>query len=277
MTEKKDVSPEAIINEYDRMTMDDEFTFGCDTGLDCFTHCCADVSIVLTPYDVLRMKSALNISSGEFLEKYTILGVTGEKQIPILLLKMDPETKKCLLLSDKGCGIYGNRPWACRMYPLGKAEPQKPNPENRAFYFLLKEDLCHGHGTGRKLTVREWIDDQGIEAYDMMGESFKELMLHDGWSDGEALSDKKRDMYLMACFDIDCFRRFVFDSNFLNYFLVDEYRVEVMRTNDEEMLNFAMQWLRFSLFGDKTMKVNPAVAEARAKKAADGDHQPCNT
>ena len=83
------VSPEAIINDYDRMTEDDSFTFGCDAGLDCFTNCCADVSIVLTPYDVMRMKNSLNISSGEFLEKYTIVGVTGDKQIPILLLKMN--------------------------------------------------------------------------------------------------------------------------------------------------------------------------------------------
>ena len=257
----------SIIEDYPRLCSDDEFDFRCGNDLDCFTNCCQDVSIVLTPYDVLRMKKALGITSTEFLTKYTISPFTKDQKIPAVLLKMDPETKRCLHVSEDGCGVYMNRPWACRMYPLGMAEPKNPNPTDRGFYFLLKEDLCHGHGQGRILTVREWINEQGIEEYEMMGASFKELMLHDFWEGDEDLTPQQMDMYFMACYDLDRFRRFVYETSFLELFDVDETRLEVMRTSDEDLLEFAMQWLQFSLFKEEKLKIKRSVLEARMKAA----------
>jgi len=252
---------ESIIRDYPRLGADDEFTFRCDKDLDCFTCCCRDISIVLTPYDVLRMKKALGITSAEFLDRYAISPFTKEQKIPVALLKMDPETKRCLFVGENGCGIYANRPWACRMYPLGVADPKQATPTERRFHFLMKEDLCHGHGKGRVLTVREWIDDQGVEEYDMMGASFKELMLHDFWDGEEDLSPQQMDMYYVACYDLDRFRRFVFETSFLKRFDIDEARVEALREDDEELLEFAMQWLRFSLFKDRTLKINRSAVE----------------
>ena len=254
------------MRDYPRMSADDTFTFRCGRDLDCFTHCCADVSIVLTPYDVLRMKRALGLDSSEFLQEYTFAPFTKEQKIPVVLLKMDSETSKCRLVSAEGCRVYANRPWACRMYPLGLADPKNPNPQDRRFFFLLREDLCHGHGQGRAMTVREWVSDQGIEEYEMMGASFRELMLHDFWEKGE-LSPQQVDMFYMACYDLDRFRRFVFDTKFLALFEIDEARVEAMRTSDEELLEFAMLWLRFSLFHEKTLKIKPSVREARRQAA----------
>ncbi len=257
--EKK--SYDQIVKNARRLYLDDEFTFRCGQDLDCFTRCCADVAIVLTPYDVLRMKRALKMGSSEFLEKYTILPFTKDQKVPVVLLNMSAEGKRCPFASGKGCEIYANRPWACRMYPLGVAEPKNPNPDDKRFYFLLKEDICHGHGKGRSMKVREWIENQGIEEYDMMGASFKDLMLHDFWEKGEALAPRKMEMYHMALFDLDRFRRFVFESTFLEKFIVDEARAEAMRNDDEDLLDFAAQWLRFSLFGEKTMKVRPEFLE----------------
>ncbi len=258
---------ESIIENYPRLSQDDKFTFRCGKDLDCFTHCCRDVSIVLTPYDIIRMKNALGISSGEFLKKYTISPFTKEQKIPAVLLKMDPESKQCQFVSEDGCSIYRNRPWACRMYPLGVADPKNPTPEERRFHFLLKEDLCHGHGKGEERTVREWIESEGIEEYDMMGSSFKELMLHDFWDRDEELTPEQMEMYFMACYDVDRFRRFVFDSKFLDMFDVDEARVDALRSDDVELLEFAMQWLRFSLFKERTLRVKKEVVEAWRKAA----------
>jgi Fe-S-cluster containining protein len=258
-----------ILQDYPRMTLDDQFTFRCDPELDCFTKCCSNVSIVLTPYDVLRMKRALALDSSEFLARYTISPFTKEQKIPIVLLKMDPETSRCLFVNERGCSVYRNRPWACRMYPLGVADPKVPTPTERRFHFLLREDLCHGHGQGRDYTVRDWIADQGIEEYDMMGASFKELMLHDFWDRDEALAPQQIDMYYMACYDLDRFRRFVFDTRFLDLFEIDEARVEAIRTDDEELLEFAMQWLRFSLFHEKALKFKRTAVEARLRAMAE--------
>jgi hypothetical protein len=264
---------ESIIKDFPRLGSDDSFDFRCGKDLDCFTCCCQDVSIVLTPYDILRMKKALGVTSSEFLDEYTISPFTKDQKIPAVLIKMDPEGKRCLLVSDDGCTIYANRPWACRMYPLGVADPKTATPTDRRFHFMLKEDLCHGHGKGKVFMVREWIEDQGIEEYDMMGASFKELMLHDFWDRDEDLTPQQMEMYHMACYDLDRFRRFVFETKFLDLFEVDEARVEVMRGNDEELLEFAMQWLRFGLFNERTMKIKSSVVDAH-KRAAEQATKP---
>jgi hypothetical protein len=103
----------------------------------------------------------------------------------------------------------------------------------------------------------------------MMGTPFQELTLHDFWSRGTALTPQQVEMFYMACYDLDRFRRFVFDSRFLALFEVDEARVEALRSDDEELLDFGIQWLRFSLFGEKTMKIRREIVEARQQAAAE--------
>jgi len=113
-----------IIEDSLRLGLDDRFTFQCGRDLDCFTKCCRDVSILLTPYDVLRMKRALRIDSSEFLERYTFVMQSKDRKVPAIFLRMNADGQICPFVSDKGCSVYGHRPWACRMYPLGMAEPK---------------------------------------------------------------------------------------------------------------------------------------------------------
>lgn len=261
------VTAEGILKDQARMTPDDQFTFHCGSNLDCFTECCRDVSIVLTPYDVLRLRKALRIDSTQFLEQYTLPMFSPEQKFPVMILRMDPQTKKCPFVAEQGCKVYADRPWACRMYPLGAAKPKNPTPADRPFYFVLHEDLCHGHGQGKVRSVREWIADQGIEEYEMMGASFQEFALHDYWSRGPALTEQQVEMFYMACYDLDRFRRFVFDTRFLKVFEIDEAKVEALRSDDEELLEFAVLWLRFSLFHERTMKIRREIVEARREVA----------
>lgn len=254
------LTPESILRDHPRLRPDDPFTFRCSRDLDCFTHCCRDVSIVLTPYDVLRLKKALRMDSTEFLEKHTLSLFTPEQKFPLMILRMDPQTKKCPFVTERGCEVYAGRPWACRMYPLGVAKPKNPTPTDQPFHFVLHEELCHGHGRGEARSVREWISDEGIEEYEMMGAPFQELALHEFWSRGPALTSQQVEMFYMACYDLDRFRRFVFESRFLELFEVDEARVEALRRDDEELLEFAVQWLRFCLFGEKTMRMRRGTA-----------------
>jgi len=259
----KPATPESIIRDYPRLSDDDSFCFQCDSTIECFNHCCRDVTIVLTPYDVLRMKQALKMHSSEFLETYTLSPFSKDQKIPAIIIKMDPETKKCPFVTKEGCGIYANRPWACRMYPLGMAAPDNPTPEDRSFHFLLREDLCKGHNTQRSVKVSEWISEQGIEEYDAMGVQFKELMLHPFWNEEKSLTPEQIDMYYMACYDLDRFRRFLFQTRFFEMFEVDENRIEVIQRDDLELLDFAVQWLHFSLFQEKTMKIKRSVMESK--------------
>ncbi|MFZ0962129.1 MAG: YkgJ family cysteine cluster protein [Terriglobia bacterium] len=264
------VTAEGILKDQARMTPDDQFTFHCASNLDCFTACCRDVSIVLTPYDILRLKNALRMGSTNFLEEHTLPLLGAQQKFPLTILRMDPETKQCPFVTAQGCQVYADRPWACRMYPLGVAKPKNPTPADQPFYFVLHEELCHGHRHEKLRSVREWIAEQGIEEYEMMGAPFQELVLHDFWNRKPALAPQQAEMFYMACYDLDRFRRFVFESRFLELFEIDEARVEALRSDDEELLEFAMLWLRFSLFGEKTMKIRREVVEARKHDPSQG-------
>jgi Fe-S-cluster containining protein len=249
------ISAESILSASKRLQLDDCFTFRCDKDLDCFGRCCRDVTIVLTPYDVLRLKRARGMESTEFLEKYTLCPQVPDQKFPIVILKMSEGDKQCPFLDREGCGVYADRPWACRMYPLGAAEPKTPTPEEKPFHFVIHESLCHGHRESAHVSVREWMRAQGAEAFEMMSGGFKELTLHDFWNGDRTLTQQQGAMFYMACYDLDRFRRFVFETRFLQLFEIDEARVEALRADDEELLEFGMQWLRFSIFGERSMKI----------------------
>jgi hypothetical protein len=260
---------ERILADYPRLGPDDTFQFGCHPGVSCFNQCCGDVNIFLSPYDVLRMKRRLGMNSTDFLEKYALLPVHKDMKTPVVVLRMkDDEAKTCPFLTDGGCGIYADRPWPCRMYPLGLAA-QKDTPDGwrgERFYFLLREGGCRGFDEPQRWTVRQWLDDQEIDPYDAWGEQYKELTLHDYFQQGGSLSPEKMHMLFTACYDLDKFREFVFLSTLLQRFEVDEDFVEEMRYDDEGLLRFALQWLRFSLFGEPTVRMKAGAFEARQAK-----------
>ena len=49
-----------------------EIEFSCHKGIGCWNACCSNIDISLTPYDVLRMKTRLGMTSTEFLKDYTV-------------------------------------------------------------------------------------------------------------------------------------------------------------------------------------------------------------
>ncbi|NCO41600.1 MAG: hypothetical protein COZ06_28965 [Armatimonadetes bacterium CG_4_10_14_3_um_filter_66_18] len=267
---------EAVLRDAPRFSLDDKFRFRCHPGVPCFNQCCRDVNIFLTPYDVLRLKNALGMTSEEFLERHTLLPFSKEQTLPTPVLRMEEnEQKSCPFVTAEGCGVYNDRPWACRMYPLGLASPrddrpgggwasEAPGEGDREFYFVLQEDVCRGFEEEREWTVGQWLRDQDVGPYNEMGERFKELTLQDRFLQGEPLDPKQMEMFHTAVFDLDKFRRFVFESSFLQRFEVAEKQSETMRSDDEELLRFAFDWLKFCLLGQKTMKLKPEAANAQS-------------
>jgi uncharacterized protein len=254
-----------ILEKYKRLKLKDSFKFACHKNVACFNSCCADINIFLTPYDVIRMKNNLGITSSEFLRKYTISPFTKEQKLPLIVLKMgDDPKKKCLLVREAGCSIYKDRPWSCRMYPLGYASPAE-GLNQEEFYFLMEEENCLGLNEDHSYTVESWLKDQELEIYNQIGVYFKEISLHP-YLEKEDLSPEKMEMFYMASYDIDRFRTFVFESNFLKYFQVDEKVLENIKIDDVELMKFAFNWLKFSLYGEKTMKVKDEVIKEKKGK-----------
>ena len=81
-------------DRHGHLKTNDTFQFKCEKGIQCFNHCCADVNVVLTPYDALRIKNSLGITSGEFLEKYTNIMKPEQSLFPIVVLKMKDDLKR---------------------------------------------------------------------------------------------------------------------------------------------------------------------------------------
>lgn len=250
---------EEILKEYPRFGLKDRFRFACGPNLECFNVCCSDVNIFLTPYDVLRMRKTLNLDSTTFLSKYTIVPIEKSQKLPVPLLKMrDTDNKECYFVdSEKGCTIYGDRPWPCRIYPIGCASPGETEVNEEQFYFLMQEEHCKGHDRPEEWTVAEWLADQGTEPYEEFGELFKRVTLNPGFAQGRELSPQQIDMYWIALYDLDKFRYFIFESSFLKRFEVDRNDLDRIKTNDEYLLRFGFNWTLYALFGERRMKVKP--------------------
>jgi hypothetical protein len=183
----------------------------------------------------------------------------------VLLKMQDTDKKQCHFVGDKGCSVYEDRPWACRMYPLGMASPKEAGatPAMTDFFFLLEEEVCKGFQEEQEQNVAEWIADQGIADYNEIGELWKELTLHPYFQSEEGMVPSKIEMFFMVCYNLDKFRAFVFDSSFLSKFEFDQTAVDKMKDDDIELLKFGYQWLRFALFNEPTMKVNTDILETK--------------
>lgn len=259
---------ETILNDYPRLGPESKFKFSCHKGLGCFTRCCADVNILLTPYDVLRMRKALKMSSGEFIDKYIITPYLQEQKLPLVLLRMrDDEQKSCPFVTAEGCSIYEDRPWPCRMFPLGMASAKTADqPDGLEFCFVNREGFsCQGFEETKEWTVAEWWRNQGIDVYEQKNQPYKELTLHREICEGKGLGTAKNHIFFVTCYDLDRFRRLVTESSFLKRFDIPPDLVEALKTDDEALLNFGFDWLRFSLFREATIKVKDEEL-ARKKK-----------
>lgn len=248
---------ETILKEYPRLKKESRFKFNCHKNISCFNKCCSDVNIFLTPYDIIRLKNRLKISSQEFLDKYTFLPIDEKQNYPVVMLKMEQdENKSCPFVSENGCSVYEDRPWSCRMFPLGVASPaDSAQNGDTEFYFLLQESVCRGYEEDKNWTVGEWIKDQKVEDYTKMGEEFKEISLHEYFRKGKQLEPAKLEMFYTVCYNIDKFREFVFKSSFLKRFHIAPNVVKKIKENDLELLKFGFNWLKFCLFGENTMEL----------------------
>jgi Fe-S-cluster containining protein len=252
--------PPAALRNRRQLGSGDSFCFGCRPGLDCFTSCCADVNIVLTPADVLGLARRTGLHTREFLDRHTLMPITKDLHLPVVMLKMgEAPEKRCPFVKDAGCSVYEARPWACRMYPVATAlPPARPGVAPVPAHFLLEDDFCHGRREGRTWTVAEWEHDQGIDAREDVEKGFRDLVGHPWFIGGRQLDPRRIELFHMAAYDLDTFREFVFSTSFVERFDLDPRLVEAIRIDDASLLAFSFRWLRFALFGEPTVRPRPA-------------------
>jgi len=213
------------------------------------------------------MKKALGISSEDFLEQYTIPLFLKEQKLRVVVLKMnDDEEKTCPFVTPEGCKIYEDRPWPCRMYPLGMGSPKSENNEDDFYFIAEKTFPCQGFEQDKEWTVGEWISSQGADVYNEKSKSYKDLTLHKFFQAGKDLGPSKDQMFYIALYNLDRFRRHIFEGRFLNTFNIEPDVIERIKTDDEALLEFGARWLRFSLFGEDTLTIKGEVLDEKQKE-----------
>ena len=242
------------------------FRFECHRGLECFTRCCKDITIFLTPYDIIRMKHALHLSSGDFLTEYT-LAMIGDTGLPVVILKMqENDERACPFVTSQGCRLYPDRPWACRIYPLQPESTKITEKAGKAYYSVMDVPFCRGLVSDQIQPLSDWIGHQGIPVYHEMEALFKKITANDRLTQEKITNQKIREMYYMACYDLDRFRRFVLESTFTDRFEVAPDEIEQMKTDDTALYRFAVRWLEYGLLGQHVLKVKPDVLATKKQE-----------
>jgi Fe-S-cluster containining protein len=236
-----------------RLTYDSKFKFKCHPGVPCFTQCCRGIKITLTPNDIIRLKTRLGLSSEEFLSIYTEPHLLEKTDLPMVTLKLlDDEAESCPFVRDDGCIVYEDRPATCRYYPVGVATLQhQEGADDEGFFFFVNEPHCRGFEEEQEYTVDSWRRDQGVDVHDAVNQSWTDLIVRKrSFPASIKLTQNAKQMFFMVSYNIDQFRRFVFESTFLERYEVDAKTQASIKADDCALLEFGVKWLKDVLFDE---------------------------
>jgi Fe-S-cluster containining protein len=224
------------------------YNFKCYPGISCFNACCSDLSMVLTPYDILRLRRSLNMGSVDFLRQHTTMHMDTDTNFPEFHLRMtDGPSRNCAFNTEQGCSIYENRPGACRMYPLGRATRPDGKGGVCEQFFIVREDHCKGFLEKDEWTGSSWKKDQGFEDYTASNDRYMNTLARIKQA-GRPVPEKMGHMAILALYKLDEFQRFITKMQVFARVEVDEERQKAVMSNEEDTLEFAMDWIELMLF-----------------------------
>lgn len=253
-----------------KLGLDDTVQFRCHKGIACFNQCCQDIDIQLTPYDVIRLKQHLGMTSRDFLDKYTWPFEMDHHGMPGVKLRPIDKGTACRFVTEEGCSVYEDRPAACRYYAMGHMTMRKQGAtETDDVYFMVKEKHCLGHSEPQTVTVRDYRREQGIDEYDELTAHWRRLVLKKrsaGPTVGKP-SPRSFQLWFLASYDIDGFREFVVSPSFGEVFILSDEEKENLRKDDVALMHFAARFLDQVMFGVFTIDRRAGARAGRLAKA----------
>jgi hypothetical protein len=256
-----------------KLTLDSPLKFACHPGVPCFTACCHNIKIILTPYDILILRKRLGIPAHEFITEYTEPTYLEKTDMPGVQIRLREDTGGCPFVTPEGCTVYSDRPAACRYYPVGMADFHEGGTDDAAeekFFFIVKEPHCKGFEEDKNWTVREWRQDQGVDVRDEMNREWLRLIMRrKSFGHQASLSEAAKRMFFMASTDLDSFRSFIFNSSFLDTYEVDEKTLREIREDDLALMHFSFSYLANTLFGAKGLQIKKDKLGAKIREIRD--------
>jgi Fe-S-cluster containining protein len=235
------------------------FSFRCHPALACFNRCCRNLNLFLYPYDVIRLKNRLGLSSDQFLEKHVHVVLRETNYFPEVLLKLSENAEKtCPFLSTSGCTVYTDRPDTCRTFPVEQglyysAERKTP----REISLFRPPDFCLGQHEDALWTVESWLEDQQAGVYHRMTVKWskvKGLFQSNPWG-AEGPRGRKAKMAFMAAYNVDRFRAFLFESSFLERYRLDRRVLKAIRADEVALMEFGLEWLKLVVWGIRSRHI----------------------
>jgi len=233
------------------VSLNDPMTFVCGPANACFNDCCRDLTQVLTPYDVLRLKNHLHLPSRTFLPTYTTRQTGPASGLPVATFKFDSSAGyTCPFVTAAGCSVYPARPGSCRLYPLARAiSRSRDSGEIREYYALIQEDHCRGFQSGNSRTVGQWLTGQEVALYNRYNDKLMELIhLKNRILPGPLTRDQS-DAVFLALYDLDEFRHRIFNQGLPDGDALPRQVLDQIGTGDEALLDLGLKWICHYLFG----------------------------
>ena len=232
------------------LSLPDTFRFECSPDVPCFNECCRDLNQFLTPYDILRLRNHLGLSSGDFLEKFTSQHLGPESGLPVVTLRpKKDENLTCPFVSAGGCLVYENRPSSCRTYPLVRGLSRSRQTGNLTERFMvIEEPHCLGFTEDTEQTVQQWIDGQEIAIYNAINDQLIEIISLKNQLLPGPLALKSRHMFYLALYDLDGFRTQIKKNGLLDDLDIDSEILNKAMEDDVALLELGMMWVRKVLF-----------------------------
>lgn len=228
-----------------------KFCFSCHPDVPCFNECCHQLDLILTPYDVLRLKTRLKRHSGIFLEQFVIIEWEEGMLFPACYLTMVDDGKaSCVFVKDYGCRIYEDRPAACRAYPVGRGVSSQEDGSITEQLVLLREPHCRGFETDKKFSSVEYFKDQGLEEYNRYNDKMLQLLHHPKIQAGFRPTKEQADQYIMALYNLDTFRQELTNGYIQMNTPLSVMEQLAMQNDDKVLLLIATRWLIQEYFGE---------------------------
>ncbi|MBK6743420.1 MAG: YkgJ family cysteine cluster protein [Hydrogenophilales bacterium] len=249
---------------------DTPLKFRCHKDVKCWNVCCGNIDITLTPYDILRLKNRLGLSSGEFLKKHTVPYEIDKDGTPGVKLRAVEGGTACQFMVPEGCSVYEDRPTACRYYPVALLSVRRSDEyTDRLSFALVQEATCLGHQEPDTQTIDQYRQGQGAAEYDEKGRGWRQLILKKK-SAGPAIGKPpiiSNQLFFMVSYDIDRFRAFVVSDAFNTTYDMPVETLAELLADDEKLMDFGYAFLRQVLFGeDKIVLEKDGAYEARTER-----------
>lgn len=234
-------------------TTNHPLTFACHPGVSCFTECCRELDLALSPYDVLRLKQRLQIPSHRFLKQYVLIEQDNQQSLPTCYLTMvDDGRASCVFLCKTGCSVYTDRPGSCRGYPLGRGASLTKTSQIKETLVLIRETHCRGFAeSSNSQTVATYLHAQGMEPYNQKNDLLLPLLQHPHIQSGRFRpSAHQCNQFILALYDLDQFRQEMTAGHIALQRPLRPGHLRGLAGNDEELLLLGIHWLLQEFFNE---------------------------